>query len=236
MPGYTDPKGGEVVGSCIFAFQGVWRHADSRIVVCTVYTYPRDRKHGHVTKHGGGTLANGTPPRGDTGRDDLRREKLQPMIEALMAHLGGEQVHVQQAGNFWPRSLGGGPPWAKCSSKPEPAASAELVPRAARPGGLHQSPVKRNGPPPRGDERLIIQFAPRHPCAEMIHRIFQDACVRCGCKIGLYRGFGPLCSGCLGQDIEATHRNFSGCYQQFPMWTSGSVVPWWYPCEARWPR
>ena len=47
MPGYTHPKGGEVVGSCIFAFQGVWRHEDSRIVVCTVYTYPRDRKHGH---------------------------------------------------------------------------------------------------------------------------------------------------------------------------------------------
>ena len=89
---------------------------------------------------------------GDTGRDDLRREKLQPFIEGLLAHMGREQVHVQEAGNFlatlpgWRDALG-----EAAAQKPEPAADPGAVPGAADPGGLCKSPVERNGPPPRGD-------------------------------------------------------------------------------------
>jgi hypothetical protein len=37
---------------------------------------------------------------GTSAKDDLRREKLKPFIEALMAHIGDKDVHVQDAGNF----------------------------------------------------------------------------------------------------------------------------------------
>ena len=37
---------------------------------------------------------------GDGARDNLRREKLQPFIEALLAHLPAGGLHVQEAGNF----------------------------------------------------------------------------------------------------------------------------------------
>jgi hypothetical protein len=37
---------------------------------------------------------------GDSTKDTLRREKLRPCIEALIAHIGDEGAHVQQAGNF----------------------------------------------------------------------------------------------------------------------------------------
>ena len=44
---------------------------------------------------------------GDSARDQMRREKLRPFVEALMAHLGGGQLSVQDAGNF----LGTLPGW-----------------------------------------------------------------------------------------------------------------------------
>jgi hypothetical protein len=37
---------------------------------------------------------------GDGARDNLRREKLRPFIEALLAHLPPAGLHVQEAGNF----------------------------------------------------------------------------------------------------------------------------------------
>jgi hypothetical protein len=43
---------------------------------------------------------------GDNARDGLRREKLRPFVEALVAHLGGESLHVQQAGEFLGRLPG----------------------------------------------------------------------------------------------------------------------------------
>jgi hypothetical protein len=37
---------------------------------------------------------------GDNARDKLRREKLQPFISALEAHIGTGSLHLQEAGNF----------------------------------------------------------------------------------------------------------------------------------------
>ena len=70
---------------------------------------------------------------GDTGKDQLRREKLQPFIEGLLAHLGGEQAHVQQAGEF----LGTLPGWrdaltelSACATSPS-AKSSRFSPSCA---------------------------------------------------------------------------------------------------------
>ena len=44
---------------------------------------------------------------GDSARDQLRREKLKPYIEGLLAHLGDKEMSLQDCGNF----LGSLPGW-----------------------------------------------------------------------------------------------------------------------------